>query len=485
MYINITLFRPGFKTGYQVTAKEDESLISSNRIIKLLLVPVSVLVLLSCGNLLNDSMLDDSDSGDEGIVFAELNRTFSDAGNIIIEKSNDRGYLMAGSVIDGTSADSANIWFPMADRNGKPTKEVVLASSYNDCVRGIRVLDSDNYIIFADRYYTDGDIDFIIIYMNRYNGILWDYCLGDSMKNRVYDMIISNDGNLLIAGMSYYKESGRMYYIPFMLKMDLHGNLLWKKNYSTFFYYLMPLSITSTGNGEFIVSGNCLSSPSGKFRTFFARINGSGDLLSSVYINAVSKHSLLIGVANSSAGGFTGIMYVRGTSGSDVLVLADYDSSLNLKTTKEFSFSGYNLRGKYIRGLNGDIIISGMLNNSAGNGLYFLRLTGDGILKSAEMKFYDESKYDLTDMFSGSDEVEDGVLYLCRYLYGTEELRTEGVFLDSFKYNQQKLSSSKSLAPAGVSTPAGESYETGEIVLEEGSSDLYEKGGTDLILLPQ
>ncbi len=475
----------GFRTGYQVIEKEDEFLMGIKKIMTPLIVLVQALVLLSCGNLLNDSMLDKSENSDGGVVFTELNRSFSDSGNILIEKSSDSGYLMAGSVLDGSTADSANIWFSLTDRKGKSAKEGVLASSYNDSVRGIRILDSDNYMIFADRYYDDGDIDFIIIYMNRYKGILWDYCLGDSMKNRVYDMTVSNDGNLLIAGMSYYKESGQMYYIPFMIKMDMNGNIIWKKNYNTLLYYLMPLSITSIGSDEYIVSGNCLSSSAGKFRTFFSRINGSGDLLSSVYINAISKHSLLVGVSKTSVGGFTGIIYVRGTSGSDLLVFADYDSSLNLTATKEFSFSGFNLRGKYIRGLNGDIIIAGLLDASAGNGLYFLRFSSNGIIKSLETKYYDEIKYDLADMYFSSVEVDDGILYLCRYTDTGYDPGVEGWFMDRFRFSQQPSYVSKSNSAVRVSPANSEIYETGEVILEEGSSDLYEKGGTELILLPQ
>jgi len=446
-------------------------------------------ILLSCGNLINDRVLsdnenstiindaDDSDDTDglEGIEFKELSRNFSASGDMRIEKSGQAGYYIAGTVSEETTD---NIWFSLIDKNGKLQNEALLRSAYNDRVRRIKVLDADNLVIYADRYYDDGGIDFIIVKVNRSTGIIWDYCFGDETKNRIFDVTDTDDGGTLITGLSYYQLFGVMHYTTFIMKIDRSGRSVWEKEYRSLFSVFMPSEIKKISHGEYLVSGLCLNRITNKFKTFFTRVDSSGDVISSVYINAVGMHSMLIGTSIVSDDIFTGVISLTGGSGTDSFVIAAFDREMNIQSVREFTFPDFNVRGKLIKGNDGGLIVAGMLDNSAGNGLYFLRFSEEGVLRGLSTKYYDEAVYNLTDVYFGTEEYNDGLLYLCRYKNNDYSSSEGKLFLDKID-----LSGGLKICRSAVSRYDYweiTDYETGGVELTTGDSSLIERGGTDL-----
>gem|GEM_PF-6687252 len=457
-------------------------LVSFNRGIVLLILLICTASLCSCGNVINETVLSHSDdpviiNDDEysGIVFTEMNRNFSVSGDIRIEKSVDQGYYIAGTVVEET-AD--NVWFSLIDKNGNFKNEAFLRSSYDDRVRRVKVLDSENLIIYADRYYEDGDIDFIIAKVNRKTGIIWDYCFGDEIKNRVFDITVTDDGGTLITGLSYYQLLGFMHYITFTMKIDSNGKSLWRKDYRSLFSVFMPSEIRDAGNGEYLVSGLCLNRITNKFKTFFTRINSSGDVLSSIFINAAGMHTMLIGTSVRENDGFTGVISLTGGFYADSIVVACFNREMNIQILREYSLPDLNVRGKYIKGADGSIVIAGMLNNEAGNGLYFLRLSEQGVIQNLTTKYYDADQYDLSDVYFNTVETDEGLLYLCRYNNSTGSLEDGRVFLDRIHPDNKY----KSILSRGDSMLNADStdYETGGVELETGDSSLMEKGGAEL-----
>ncbi len=436
----------------------------------------------SCGNNINENVLSPSDNpviinDDEfsGIVFTEMNRNFSDTGDIRIEKSGDEGYYIAGTVAEDT-AD--NVWFSLIDKKGNLKKEAFLRSVYDDRVRRVKVPDSENLILYADRYYEDGDIDFIIAKVNRHTGIVWDYCFGDETKNRVFDITGTDDGGTLITGLSYYQLLGFMHYTTFIMKIDSDGKSLWRKDYRSLFSVFMPSEIRDAGNGEYLVSGLCLNRITNKFKTFFTRLDISGDVLSSIFINAAGMHTMLIGTSANEDGGFTGVISLTGGIYADSIAVARFDKEMNIQFLKEYSLPDINVRGKYIKGGQDGIVIAGMLNNEAGNGLYFLRLSDQGVIQNLTTKYYDEDQYNITDVYFNSEETDEGLLYLCRYNNNAGPLQYGRLFLDRIHPDHIY----KSNLSRGNSTANADStdYETGGVELETGDSSLMEKGGAGL-----
>lgn len=429
------------------------------------LLLAQLLAVLSCGNLINDNVFGESTDLDDGkgIGFAELDRSFSDSGDVRIERVDDKGYYITGSVADDSAETTDNVWFALLQQNGNLSCRSLLRSGYDDRVRRAIVLDKENLLIFADRYYIDGDVDFIVVKVNRTNGIIWDYCFGNDKKNRVFDASPASDGGTVITGMSYYQGLLGMNYITFVKKLDANGTPLWEKNYSSLFSVIMPYEIKQTGKDEYFVSGVCLNRDTNKFKTFFSRINSAGEILASRYINAVGRHSMLIGTVPGTDGGFAGIISLTGTGDSDSIVFASFDREMNLLSVREFSFSGFNVRGRLVRGLGGGFIVAGLLNNNAGNGLYFLRFSGDGILKSLNTKYYDKDIYDLSEISMNSVEDENGILYICKYSNSIHSLSEGKSFIDKVNLNQSDKSS---VSVTSRSTLADISeYETGEVKL--------------------
>lgn len=439
-------------------------------------------VLFSCGNIINETVLahdENSHSIDEddnsGIVFTEMNRIFSTSGDIRIEKTGDEGYCIAGTVDEETSD---NVWFSVIGKNGILKNETILRSGYDDRVRRVKVLDNENIIIFADRYYDNGDIDLIIAKVNRKTGIIWDYCFGDESKNRIFDVTVADDGGMLITGLSYYQLLGTMQYITFALKVDDSGRSVWKKDYRSLFSVFMPSEIRKTGQGVYLVSGLCLNRLTNKFKTFFTRIDGEGNVISSVFINVAGKHTMLIGTSIGENNDFTGIISLTGGSYADGIVIAGFDDRLNVLYLKEYCFPDFNVRGKYIRGSDGGIIVAGMLNNNAGNGLYFLRLSSRGIIQDLAIKNYDSDDYDLSDVYFNAEESDDGLIYLCRYNNINTSFPDGRLFLDRFKPISFYRSSVNEISRSAETEVID--YETGAVELQSEGSSLMEKGRASL-----
>jgi hypothetical protein len=382
---------------------------------------------------------------------------------------------LAGTVVEETAE---NVWFSLIDKNGRLKNEAVLRSGCNDRVRRVKVLDNENLIIYADRYYEDGDIDFIIVKVNRNTGIVWDYCFGDETKNRIFDVISTDDGGTVLTGLSYYQLLGIMRYITFIMKIDSSGRSVWKKDYRSLFSVFMPSEISDTGNGEYLVSGFCLNRITNKFKTFFTRLDNAGYVISSKYINAPGMHSMLIGTSLADNNGFTGIISLTGGSDANSIVSVRFDNVMNIQAVHEYSFPDLNVRGKYIRGIDGSIIVAGMLNNTAGNGLYFLRLSKLGIIQTLATKHYNISEYDLADVYFNTAESDGGVLYLCRYNNSSASFTDGRLFLDRVQLDNSNISALSKVSRAIDAET--DNFETGGVDLETGDSSLMEKGEAQL-----
>ncbi|HOP64445.1 MAG TPA: hypothetical protein PK358_02830 [Spirochaetota bacterium] len=452
------------------------------------IILVCLFAILSCGNLINETALNDDaarPSSAGGFGFTELEKSYSLSGEIRIEKIDSENYYMAGSVTGESSTDVDNVWFSSISNKGEFFKGGFLVSDYDDRVRRVKVLDSKNVIIFADRYYESGDIDFIIVKYNRNKGVLWDYCFGNDKKNRIFDATETVDGGIVVTGMSYYSVLGAMSYITFIMKIDANGNLVWEKNYKSYFSVFMPSEIHRIGEEEYIVSGLCLNALTYKFRTFFARMDSSGNILSSMYINAINRHSMLAGSVVREDDGMTAVISLVGSSDSDVLAVINFDSDMNVLSTREFSFPDLNVRGKIVRGEDEDIIVAGMLNSTAGNGLYFLKLTEEGVIKSLNTKIYDSEIYDIYDVYFGSAEDENGIIYMCKYSNSVYSSADGKVFLDSFNFGQSDKNYSRETLLTKGETLYAESteYETGDVELDSDTIVVEEKGEADLVLV--
>lgn len=471
-----------FKIKSLLFIKHAEFFMSSTRIFRCSFFLINILMLLSCGNLLNESVLENADQESDyvngKIVFTELNRSFSSSSDIRIDNTGEKDIYVAGSVAGESAGDTENIWYAFIDSKGRVKNEALLMSGYNDRIRKTRTIDSDNIVIYADRYYDSGDIDFIIALVNRNTGIVWDYCFGNSMKNRVFDVVEAAGGGTIITGMTYYKELGVMIYITFIMKINDSGAVIWEKNYRSLFSVFMPSEIRRISDEEYLLSGLCLNRLTNKFRTFFARIGKNGDVISCRYINAAGTHTMLMGTVIDSGGGFTGVISLTGSVNSDGIVIASYDREMNFLSAREYFFTGLNVRGKLINGSAGSFIVAGMLNSEAGNGLYFLRFSGNGILMEMDTKYYDSDKYNISDIYFDTQELDDGLLYLCRYTGNTWSYDDGRLFLDRFNFSRSKnistASESKGLTVSAIN------FETGSVELNPDGLSLEEKGSAEL-----
>ena len=119
-----------------------------------------------------------------------------------------------------------------------------------------------------------------------------------------------------------------------------------------------------------------------------------------------------------------------------------------------------------------------MLNNNAGNGLYFLRLSSRGIIQDLAIKNYDSDDYDLSDVYFNAEESDDGLIYLCRYNNIKTSFPDGRLFLDRFKPISFYRSSVNEISRSAETEVID--YETGAVELQSEGSSLMEKGRASL-----
>jgi hypothetical protein len=408
-------------------------------------IAVSIILLLtSCGNLVNDEL-----SENEPVLYPEADNfgtviggDFSVSGKVRILSAGNGGYFISGTKIGEGGRDK--IWLEYIDNKANRMWSAALGNlNTNDRLIRIEVLDSENILIFADRYYTVPDsgvipeADVIMIKVNARDGIVWQRCIGNGKKNIIYDTVLTGDGGFLATGITVTKETATdpSFYTPYVIRFSSNGNIIWKKDYNIYyninsnklFEIIRPSEITDIGSGQYLVSGVALNPNNNKLGAFYSIIDGrlegtsddgvpygGGILLLSAYVKSSDSTISVLGNIYNDVSIVSVIGLSEAGNPPEYNIIRFDRETLKIKSKKTYQFSNFNLYGMVIRCSADDFILAGMINPSIGRGYYSIRFDMTGILLELQTKYYDASGFDFINIEFTENNENNGLALVSR-----------------------------------------------------------------------
>jgi hypothetical protein len=425
-------------------------------------VMLMMLLFTSCGNLVNDELLNDSETvltGETGDRFGTiLDGKFSASGKVLIRSTGSEGFFLSATIKDENDKD--NIWLSYIDNNGKTKWSACLQNSgTDDRIRRIEVIDNDNILLFADRYYpSEVNPDIIMAKVNSSAGIVWQRCLGSEKKNLVFGSLLASDGGFLLTGITVINktEADPAIFKPYVLRIDKNGNILWKKDYNKFNKIVIPAELISIGNDEYLLSGTTTNPANNKITGFYCIIDGSsesgGKIKKTRYIKLKDADISMLGCI-SNGENITSVIAVKSETADEFSILSMDKKKLKLSSRKSYSFSDFHLQGVVVNEKNDSFLLAGMIKYIKGKGIYAIRFGMDGSIRELQTKYYDDSGYKfITPGFNKSDE-DSNITFISR-------LDNPGVskylFIDRFR-----ISSLLKSSPSGI-----------VVVIDDGTEDI-------------
>jgi len=428
---------------------------------------IMLLLSISCGNLVNDELQNDNsepalvEPGDDipvpgdDIPIPGVDRfgtivegEFSTSGKVVIRSTGGDGYFLSATAKDANGRDT--LWLSYTDKFAVRKWSAILENfDTDDRISRIEVLDKDNILIFADRYYSNTPTinpDVIIIKVNSSDGILWQKCIGNDEKNIVYGTALADDGGFLATGITVIEKTDTTpaEFIPYVVRSDCDGNIIWKKDYQNFFNIARPTEIINLGNDEYLISGTATNPDTNKITGFYCRIDGAleikgssggGKILKSRYVKSSDSNISMLG-SISNGDNITSVITLKGDSSEQFSILSMDKKKLKVSSRKSYSFSDFNLQGDIINVKSDGFVLAGMIKYLIGKGLYTVRFDMTGALKELQTKYYDNSGYKFLNPEFSKINNDSGITFVSRLDNPGEN---KYLFMDKFETSTDKL----------------------------------------------
>lgn len=170
-----------------------------------------------------------------------------------IQQTTDGGYIVAGAATSndgdvtghhGSSTSSFDYWIVKLDASGNIQWQKVYGGSNNDFANAIQQTSDGGYIIAGASNSNDidvtgnhGNYDYWIVKLDDEGSIEWQKSFGGSDEDRASSVRQTIDGGYVVAGFSRSNNGdvtghhGSVGYPDYwILKLDDHGNMQWKKS---------------------------------------------------------------------------------------------------------------------------------------------------------------------------------------------------------------------------------------------------------------
>ncbi|MFX1263018.1 MAG: PKD domain-containing protein [Promethearchaeota archaeon] len=271
-----------------------------------------------------------TDFGGEVLWDKTFDRTTRDYANKIIETS-DGGFAMLGTT-DSDDGTTRVTWLVRTDSNGDVLWDQVYDGPGATADEAFGLVEiEDGGFAFAGRARNLGLGDAWVVRTDPSGAVVWSRTYGGLLRDEGYEIILADDGNLVVAG--YTDSYGAGLADAWLLKLDVAtGNEVWAKTIGESAYEVAR-SVTRSSNGDFILCGSTgVGAGASGSSIWLARTDPDGDLIwHQEYTVEGTGHSTAVSVIETSRSNFA----VTGYVGDNLLWLRT-DSDGNLVTVNVF-----------------------------------------------------------------------------------------------------------------------------------------------------
>jgi gliding motility-associated-like protein len=192
-----------------------------------------------------------------------------------IEETSDGGYIAAGYTgsddhdVSGLQKDY-DAWIVKVDGAGKIQWQRCVGGINRDVAWSVKPTPDGCYAftgynggsVNGDIYDPLAQPDLSVGKLDAQGNLLWQKFYGGSKYEWGWNLIVTNDGNLVVAGYNTSADGDPIAYYGgtdiWILKLDEQGNLLWQKVFGGY-NYENPYSLTQTSDGGFIIGAQTSS----------------------------------------------------------------------------------------------------------------------------------------------------------------------------------------------------------------------------------
>lgn len=186
----------------------------------------------------------------------------------------DGGYAIVGYT-SSSPAKYFDAFLLKLNSNGEVIWKKTYGGDGYDNANCIRQLADGGYIIAGQTYSTgQGEGDYYIIRVNGTGDVLWEKTFGGPYIEEAQNILLTNDGNIIIAGDTESYGGGES--DGYLVKLDLDGNLIWQKFYGATRKDVLK-TVEQTSDGGLILSGVTRSFGNFEPDMWLIKTNGDGD----------------------------------------------------------------------------------------------------------------------------------------------------------------------------------------------------------------
>lgn len=188
---------------------------------------------------------------------------------------------------------------------------------YAESANSVQQTFDGGYILAGRQGITFGETDLMLIKTDSTGEVEWEYFYGTGINiNEAFDVIQIHDSGYVAVGRTTVLNIGA----TFILKVDVNGEYLWSKTYSTSESDRAE-SVEETNDGGLIIAGN----RNGEFATLLRTDKNGDSLWLKKYLPNTGDNSIFFSVATVGDSGFvaTGSIRLDGESSNVYVVRTD------------------------------------------------------------------------------------------------------------------------------------------------------------------
>ena len=241
----------------------------------------------------------------------------SEIGYSIIQTS-DGGFAIAGATYPPGQPQS-NLYVVKLNAAGNMQWTRIIGGP--DAENGTSIVETKDggFIAFGTtNSFGQGDYDYYLVKLDASGSLLWSKAIGGNSIEQSANIIPTNDGGYILAGVT--TSFGQGNYDAYLVKLDSTTNIQWTKTYGG------PNTdggmVIQTNDGGYFIAGITNSFGQGNYDMYLLKLNSSGDIIWTKTVGGVNYDIASYAVETSDGNLIvTGNTYSFGQGSNDIYII--------------------------------------------------------------------------------------------------------------------------------------------------------------------